>query len=67
LGGTNGEQLLVAESDEEIVAQAIKLLCDPACANRLAEEARTFVMREFSWPAILPRYAAIVANVISGD
>lgn len=67
LGATSGQQLLVAESDEDIAAQAIKLLCDPAYANPLAEEARTFVMREFSWPAILPRYAAVVANAISGD
>ena len=67
MGATSGEQLLVAESDDEIAAQAIKLLRDPAYANRLAEEARTFVMREFSWPAILPRYAAIVGNGISSD
>jgi glycosyltransferase involved in cell wall biosynthesis len=67
IGVTSGEQLLVAESDAEIAAHAIKLLCDPAYANRLATEARTFVMREFSWPAILPRYAAIVANGTSGD
>ena len=67
LGATSGEQLLVADSDEEIAAQAIKLLRDPGYANRLADEARTFVMREFAWPAILPRYAAIVASGISGD
>lgn len=62
LNATSGEQLLVADSDEEIAAEAIKLLCDPAYANRLSEVARSFVMREFSWPAILPRYAAIVAD-----
>jgi polysaccharide biosynthesis protein PslH len=67
IGATSGEQLLVAESDDEIATQAIKLLRDPAYANRLAEEARTFVMREFSWPAILPRYAAIVGKGISSD
>ena len=67
IGATSGEQLLVAESDDEIAAQAIKLLSDPAYANRLAEDARTFVMREFSWAAILPRYAAIVGNGISSD
>ena len=67
IGATSGKQLLVAESDDEIAAQAIKLLSDLAYANRLAEEARTFVMREFSWPAILPRYAAIVGSGISTD
>jgi polysaccharide biosynthesis protein PslH len=67
LGATSGDQLLVAESDEGIAEQAIKLLCDSAYANRLAEQARTFVTQKFSWPAILPRYAAIVASGISGD
>jgi glycosyltransferase involved in cell wall biosynthesis len=67
IGATSGEQLLVAESDDGIAAQAIKLLSDPAYANRLAEDARTFVTREFSWAAILPRYAAIVGNAISSD
>lgn len=67
LGATSGEQLLVADSDEEIATQTIKLLCDPAYSNPLTAEARTFVMREFSWPAILPRYAAIVANGIADD
>jgi glycosyltransferase involved in cell wall biosynthesis len=67
IGATSGEQLLVAESDGEIAAQAIKLLSDPACANKLADEGRAFVMREFSWPAILPRYAAIVGGRIPSD
>lgn len=65
IGATSAEHVVVAESDAEIAAQAIRLLCDPAYANRLAQDARTFVMREFSWPAILPRYAAIIADVIS--
>jgi glycosyltransferase involved in cell wall biosynthesis len=67
LGATSGEHLLVAETDDEIAAQAIKLLSNWAYANRLAEQARIFVMREFSWPAILPRYAAIVEDGISND
>jgi glycosyltransferase involved in cell wall biosynthesis len=60
IGAKNGEQLLVADTDEGIVEQVLKLLGDPEWAARLAQEARTFVMREFSWPAILPRYEAIV-------
>ena len=60
IGAKNGEQLLVADTDEGIVEQVLRLLGDPEWAARLAQEARTFVMREFSWPAILPRYEAIV-------
>ena len=61
LGASNEEQLLVADTDAEIATQALKLLCDPRFSAALAERARAFVAREFSWPAILPRYEAIVA------
>lgn len=56
----SGEQLLVGDSDEEIVAQAVNVLSDPQYGAALAERARAFVLQEFSWPAILPRYEAIV-------
>jgi glycosyltransferase involved in cell wall biosynthesis len=61
IGAKSGEQLLVADADDEIAEQALKVMGDAQYAARLAERARTFVMREFSWPAILPRYEAIVA------
>jgi glycosyltransferase involved in cell wall biosynthesis len=61
VGATSGEQLLVAGADDEIAEQVLKVLRDPEYAARLAEQARAFVMREFSWPAILPRYEAIIA------
>jgi glycosyltransferase involved in cell wall biosynthesis len=57
----SGEQLLVADSDDEIVEQILKVLRDPQYGAKLAERARAFVLREFSWPTILPRYEAIVA------
>jgi polysaccharide biosynthesis protein PslH len=61
IGATSGEQLLVADTDEEIAAGVLKVLCDPEYAACLAEHARNFVMSKFSWPAILPRYEAIIA------
>jgi glycosyltransferase involved in cell wall biosynthesis len=61
IGATSSQQLLVADTDDEIAAHVVRLLCDPSYAAGLAQQARTFVMREFSWPAILPRYHAIVA------
>jgi glycosyltransferase involved in cell wall biosynthesis len=61
IGATSGEQLLVADSDDGIAEHVVRLLCDPQYAARLAQQARSFVMCEFSWPAILPRYDAIVA------
>ncbi len=62
IGARNGEQILVADTDDEIVEQVLKVLTDPAYAARLADEARAFVMREFSWPSILPRYEAIAVS-----
>jgi len=63
MNASSGEQLLVAESDDEIADQTLKLLGDAPFSAALAERARTFVLREFSWPAILPLYEAIVAPV----
>jgi polysaccharide biosynthesis protein PslH len=57
----SGEQLLVGDTDEEIVAQVVKVLRDREYGTALAGRARAFVLRHFSWPAILPRYEAIVA------
>jgi glycosyltransferase involved in cell wall biosynthesis len=60
IGAKSGKELVVAETDEELAAQAIELLRDRRYASQLAEQARCFVVREFSWPAILFRYEAIV-------
>jgi polysaccharide biosynthesis protein PslH len=57
----SGEQLLVGDTDDEIVAQVVRVLGDHQYATALAGRARAFVLRHFSWPAILPRYEAIVA------
>jgi len=61
IGASSGEQLLVGDTDDEIAGHALKVLCDSQYSADLAERARTFVLREFSWPAILPRYEAIIA------
>jgi glycosyltransferase involved in cell wall biosynthesis len=66
IGARNGEQLLVADTDDGIVEHVVRLLGDPESAARLADQARSFVMREFSWPAILPRYEAIVVTASNG-
>jgi len=61
MGAGNGEHLLVGDTDDEIAGHALKILCDSQYSADLAERARAFVLREFSWPAILPRYEAIIA------
>jgi glycosyltransferase involved in cell wall biosynthesis len=57
----SGEQLLVGDTDEQIVAQVVKVLGDYQYGAELAGRAQAFVLRHFSWSAILPRYEAIVA------
>jgi glycosyltransferase involved in cell wall biosynthesis len=60
IGAKSGEQLLVADTDDGIVKHVLQVFSDPEYAARLADQARTFVMRVFSWPAILPRYERII-------
>jgi glycosyltransferase involved in cell wall biosynthesis len=63
IGACGGEQLLIADTDGELAEQTERLLRDPQYSAALSASARAFVLREFSWPAILPRYEAIVAPV----
>jgi glycosyltransferase involved in cell wall biosynthesis len=60
VGAKHSENLLVADSDEDIAVQTLRLLRDVAFADQLAQRARQFVMRSFDWNAILPRYEAVV-------
>jgi polysaccharide biosynthesis protein PslH len=60
VGATSGEQLLVGETDEELAEQALRLLRDRTYAEQLARQARQYVMREFDWQKILPRYEDIL-------
>ena len=61
VGATDGEHLLVGNSDQEIIDNALRLLRDGAYADRLAGLARNFVLQEFVWQTILPRYDTIVS------
>jgi glycosyltransferase involved in cell wall biosynthesis len=61
IGATSGDQLLIADTDDAIAEQVLKLLADPTYAGGLADRARSFVTQQFAWPAILPRYAAVIA------
>jgi polysaccharide biosynthesis protein PslH len=61
VGAINGEHLLLGDTDEAIAAQTLKVLRDHRYAQQLAAHARQFVVREFDWKKILPRYEAIVA------
>lgn len=61
IGATDGQQLLVGESDAQIVAHILALLADRDLAQALVERAQSFVRTEFSPEPILTRYEAILA------
>jgi glycosyltransferase involved in cell wall biosynthesis len=60
VGARSGKHLLVGETDEELAEQALTLLRDRADAEQMAKQARQFVMYQFDWEKILPRYEAIL-------
>lgn len=60
LEAVHERHVLIADSDEEITAQLLRLLSDHAFAARLATQAADFVTQRFSWPSILPTYAAVI-------
>jgi polysaccharide biosynthesis protein PslH len=53
LGPDLGAQLVVAESDDELVAAAVSVLSDPDPARARAERAREVVHRVYSWNNML--------------
>jgi polysaccharide biosynthesis protein PslH len=62
VGAIDGEHLLLGDTDEAIAAHTLRVLRDHRYAQRLVARAKQFVVREFDWQRILPRYEAIVAS-----
>jgi glycosyltransferase involved in cell wall biosynthesis len=61
LGAVNAQQLLIGDTDEELVAHILRLLGDEQFSHQLAARAREFVNDEFAWKSILARYEALLA------
>lgn len=59
LGATPGQELLVADSTEAMVAQVLRLLRDGHLREQLGAAGRQFVQRRFSWQHAVSRMAAI--------
>ena len=54
IGAEPGQQLLVADQDRTLIAQALTLLADPERREALGTSAREFVVEHKTWPAALP-------------
>ncbi|MBS0377889.1 MAG: glycosyltransferase [Proteobacteria bacterium] len=60
LGAVPGEEVLVADSDEELGRLAARLLQDEALWRRLSEAGHQFISAHHSWSAIAPRYESVI-------
>jgi glycosyltransferase involved in cell wall biosynthesis len=64
LEAVHGTHLLIADSDQEITAELLRLLLDHDFAVKLARQAASFVTQKFCWPSILPKYEAVITRAI---
>ncbi|HEY7806433.1 MAG TPA: TIGR03087 family PEP-CTERM/XrtA system glycosyltransferase [Croceibacterium sp.] len=62
IGGEDGVQFAVEDSDYALVARALSLLEDPAAADTMGVAARRFVIDNLSWPATLAPLPALVGR-----
>ena len=60
IAARDGIEIAIAEDDAAFVAQALRLLGDPAARARLGDAARRFAVERLSWPATLADLPAIV-------
>ena len=64
---THGENIILADEPAEFADQVIDLLTRDSERRRLEEEARRFVVANFSWKKAAGAFAAICESVVTGD
>lgn len=62
---TQGEQALIADSDEALAREAVKLLKNPAMADRIGQKGQNHVHKYFDWKEVVKLHDPIYASVIS--
>jgi sugar transferase (PEP-CTERM/EpsH1 system associated) len=62
LGAKTGEELIVADTAEEMARQIGRLMHEPEMADKLGEAAQHFVRAKFSWENVLRRVEQIKAT-----
>lgn len=63
LGVIPGEHLLIADNPADFAAAVVKLCRDRALRARLSEMGQRFVLENYTWEAVAPRYLALVERV----
>ena len=66
LTAIDGENVIVAETDEEFVEAVSRLLRDEEQRVALGASARRWVEAEFGWEQIVAAYEALYAELLAG-
>ena len=59
----DGENVLIAETDNQIAAAALRLLADPALGVALGQKGRQLIETRYSWEQVAERYEALYAEI----
>jgi sugar transferase (PEP-CTERM/EpsH1 system associated) len=62
IGASDGRDYLVADSDEELIEAAVRLLGDRAAASSIGASARRFVIEHKEWASALAELSEIVGK-----
>lgn len=57
------EHLLIAQSADELVAAVLRSISDDELRNRLEQQGRAFVEREYDWKPLMERLAEMVESI----
>ena len=60
---TSGEQLMVAQTDEEVAEACLLLLRDPTERGALARRARSWAVQHLSWDGPLSAFGELYASI----
>lgn len=61
----DGQEALIAASDEAIAAAVLRLLADPALAMALGASGRALIETRYSWSQVAERYETLYAELTS--
>jgi glycosyltransferase involved in cell wall biosynthesis len=63
LAAVDGVHLLLADTPEDFAAAVLRLLREPALADRLRANGWQLVRERYDWQALLPRFLALVEGL----
>jgi glycosyltransferase involved in cell wall biosynthesis len=61
----HNDEVLIADTDEQIAEETISLLTDPALGARLGASGRELIEARYSWAQVAEQYEAVYAEVVA--